>query len=123
MSAQPDRQGIYEYTFTKLETEESTFETGGVIPWHGSDTVGNPKKISVICGKQGNAKFTVRIWDKENATLIAKKSNKSNQWPHLLDLGTITNVTEGASIWEVQIKKTEGDEGRAVSVATVVMEF
>jgi hypothetical protein len=120
----PDRQGIYDYPFLKLDTEESTYVTGGVIPYPGSDEEGIPTKISVVCGKKGESTtFSVRIYDKTNALVIAKKTNKSDDYPSILDLGTVSNVPEGPAIWEIQVKKTAGVAGKVVTAASVVMEF
>jgi hypothetical protein len=122
--SQPDRQGFYDYPFMKLDTEEATYVTGGVIPYPGSNDEGIPKKISVVCGKKGGATtFSVRLYDKTNALVIAKKTNKSNDYPELLDLGTISNVPEGPAIWELQVKKTAGVAGKVVTVASLVIEF
>jgi len=108
----------------RLDTEESTYVTAGVIPYPGSDAVGAPIRISVVCGKKGGSTtFSVRIFDKTNAQVIAADFNKDDDYPTLRDLGSITNVSETPSIWEVQIKKTAGAEGKTVSVASVVMEF
>lgn len=124
MSGYPDRNGIYDYTFTKLDTEEATYVVGGVIPYPGSDAVGVPIKISVVCGKKGGGTtYSVRVFDKTNALVIAQQLNESDTYPILKDLGTISNVSEDPAIWEVQVKKTAGDEGKVVSVASVEMEF
>ena len=124
MSGQTDRSGFYDYPFMKFETEEAVWAVAGVIPYLGSDTEGAFKKISVVCGKQGGATtFSVRVFDRTNALLIARKSNMADDYPVLLDLGSITNVPEGLAILEVQIKKTAGVAGKTVTVASVVMEF
>jgi len=124
MAIHPDRDGIYDYPFMKLETEESTYVVGGVIPYPGSDAVGAPVKIWVVCGKQGSTTtFSVRVFDKTNALAIAGRWNKSDDYPTLLELDTVQNVSEGPAIWEIQIKKTAGVEGKAVYVASAVMEY
>jgi len=120
----PNRQGIFDYTFTKLETEEASYTASGVIAYPGSDVEGAPQKISAVCGKQGGTTtFSVRLYDKTNALVIAKQTNQADNYPILLDLGAITNVPEGPAIWEVQIKKTAGDAGKVVTIASLVMEF
>lgn len=119
-----DRQGPYDYPFMKLDTEESSYVSAGVIPFPGSDVEGIPKKINAVCGKKGGSTtFSVRLYDKTHALVIAKKTNQDDDYPTLLDLGTISNVPEGPAIWEVQIKKTAGNEGKVVTVASLVMEF
>ena len=119
-----NRQGIFDYPFMKLDTEEASYVSAGVIPFPGSDVEGIPKKISAVCGKKGGTTtFSVRLYDKTNALVIAKQTNQSNNYPELLDLGAITNVPEGPAIWEVQVKKTAGDAGKVVTVASLVMEF
>jgi len=124
MTRHADRSGFYDYSFSKLETEESTYEVGGVIPYPGSDEVGAPVKVWIVCGKKGSGvKYSVRLFDKTNATVIASQFNEEDVYPTLKDMGTIANVTEGPAIWEVQIKKTEGDAGKTAAVSSAVMEF
>ena len=119
-----NRQGIFDYPFMKLDTEEASYVSAGVIAYPGSDVEGAPQKISAVCGKKGGTTtFSVRLYDKTNALVIAKQTNQSNNYPELLDLGAITNVPEGPAIWEVQVKKTAGDAGKVVTVASLVMEF
>jgi hypothetical protein len=108
----------------KLDTEESSYVSAGVIPYPGSDVEGIPKKISVVCGKKGGATtFSVRLYDKTHALVIANQTNKDDDYPTLRDLGTISNVPEGPAIWEVQVKKTAGNAGKVVTVASLIMEF
>jgi len=119
-----NRQGIFDYPFMKLETEEASYVSAGVIAYPGSDVEGTPTKISVVCGKKGGTTtFSVRIFDKTNALVIAADYNKDDDYPALRDLGAISNVSEGPAIWEVQIKKTAGVAGKVVTAASVVMEF
>jgi len=118
-----DRSGLYDYPFTKVVSKQSSYFTAHPFPFHGSDRIGVPKQIEVLCGiVDSQAVLDIRVYDVENNALIAEHTGITADFPAKCDLGTLSNIPEGPGVWEVQIKNT-GAGNKKVAAASLVMRF
>ena len=91
-----------------LQLNTITYSTIAEIYWGGSAEFGTIDDITAIIGSN-NATQTaeVRVFDRTNGLVIAEVSYASLT-RDIVDMGTISNVSTGPAIYEVQIKKTGG---------------
>ena len=122
MPIKPRRRGSSDFPFPYLETKAKTYEVVHVFVFHGSSVIGEPKSIKVLGGLADSKEegISVRIYDVTNANLIAELVEAEDDWPAVLDLGQISNVPDGESVWELQVKSKKK---KKVAVAHLVMEF
>ena len=119
----PDWSGLYDYPFTKVVSKQSSYFTAHVFHFHGTDKIGTPEQIEVLCGRvDPGAILDLRIYDVGNNALIAEITGEAADFPTECDLGTLSNVPEGPGIWEVQIRNS-GVGNKEVAVASLVMRF
>jgi hypothetical protein len=119
-----DRQGHYEYPFSKFESKSKSWATAHVFWFHGSDMIGIPKKIRALVGKESSGlELSVRIYDTTNVKTIAECSGCSEDYPSFTDLGDISNVSVDGAMWELQIKRTLGSGNKKIAAGSLTMEF
>jgi hypothetical protein len=119
----PDRQGLYDMPFTKVTTSSTSYYSANAFMFHGSDDIGVPESICVICGILDATSLDVRVYDVTNNAVIAELTGETIDYPACLDMGTLSNIPQLKAIWEVQIRKASGGGQKEVGVASLHMEF
>jgi hypothetical protein len=119
----PDRQGIYDFPFTKIVTGDTSYFTAHIFCFQGTDLLGAPEEISIICGWIDNTTQSVRIYDITNNQVICERTDITTEFPVVEDMGTISNLTAAPALWEVQMKRPQGGPAREVAVASMHMRF
>lgn len=124
MTIKPDRVGVYDYTFTKVVSGDTSYFTAHVFCFQGTKIFGTPLKITIICGYIDNTTQSVRIYDTTNNKVICERTNITSAFPTAEDMGALSNIPEDPSLWEVQIKRVSGPGGaKEVAVASLHMDF
>jgi hypothetical protein len=86
-----------------------TYTSQATMEYKGSDSIGVPQKISIIGrGSSATPTYSIRIYDITNALVIAELTAQSNTVKTAIDMGAISNVPTGNSIWEIQTKRDSG---------------
>ena len=119
----PDRQGIYDFSFTKVVSGDSTYFTAHTFPFQGTDALGAPKAIKAIAGWIDNTTQSVRVYDVTNNQVICERTDITNEYPSIEDLGALSNLPSDLSIFEVQLKRPSGGPAKETAVASLYMEF
>ena len=87
----------------------------------GTTILGTPSKIKLIAHVKTAIKpGDIRIYDVTNATVIGEVTGIANTSSVIVDLGTLSNLPTGESIFEVQLKDPSGDE---IRVSALIIEF
>lgn len=103
-----------------LDGDDSTYSTESYILFPGTYTVGVPTKIEAVMSidqveGQNDKAGVIRIYDSTNNEVIVEKTVNGRS-PAIWDLGELGNITESSAIWEVQLKKTTGEECKCYSI-------
>jgi len=116
-------------SFTGVSAPETTtsstvYTVMARFTFPGSDEVGIPKGISSIVWKDaggGGTTVDIRIFDLDNALVIAELTGITDGVPTVHDLGVLANIPTGEAIFEVQMKRTGG--GATAATSGLKMEF
>lgn len=120
---QPNRQGLYDYPFTKVVTGDTTYYTAHLFRFQGTDIMGPPIKIFALAGWIDSTTQSLRIYDVTNAQVICERTDITNEFPSEEDMGVLSNLPEGPATWEVQMKRPGGGPAKEVAVASLQLEF
>ena len=94
-----------------------TYVTLSCYDFRGTDIV-LPLSIKVIMWADEGKGIGCKIYDMTNDTTIAEVADQTgNTAPTLIDLGTLSNLSAGAAIWEVMFKKSSGVGGTAYTAS------
>lgn len=88
------------------KTESSVYEVLYTHIFIGCIAENIPKKIEMISKKDGSyiASYDARIVDFTNSTIVCEATGMTNQTEGFIDMGTISNVSETCSVWEIQLR-------------------
>jgi hypothetical protein len=107
----PDRSGVFDLPFTKVVTGNTAYTTAHVFCFQGTDMVGLMTKLTFIGGFiDTGATQDIRIYDVTHQVVIAEVTGVSVEFPAIVNLGTLSNLSEGHAIWEVQQRRFESVE-------------
>lgn len=86
--------------------------------WRGSTSLGTPSNVRVKARRSGGSSdYDIRLYDVTNALQIAEVTAQVNDVFAIIDLGTLSNISAGEAMWEVQGKVGDGStEGRLAAV-------
>ena len=110
-------------TFSKSSDKSSTYKTLGAFPYPGSLKVGVPTKAVAIGGVETAGSMDVRLFDVKAAVVIAELLGVTDSYPSELDLGAISNVSQGPSIWELQYRRASGTGNQTVALSSATLEY
>ena len=101
-----------------IRRTSSSYGTIAYFPFGGSDYLGIPAAVRVLAhGKNSGKNFDIRIVQSDTGDVIAELAGSSNSDVALLDLGTLSNISTGPAIWEIQSKVESGGEVRLSAVS------
>jgi hypothetical protein len=123
MPITPNRSGHYDYPFTKVVTGDTTYFTAHIFEFQGTDLVGSPYQAVIVGGIVDSTTQDIRIYDFTNAKVICEVTGISTSFPSMVDLGTLSNLSTGPAIWEIQMKRPSGGPAREVAVASLYLRF
>ena len=94
-------------------TNNAAYEVLCTFVWPGSDQVGVPVSIKANAFAEGGGDVgDWRVYDVTNALTIGEVIGiVSTDVANIVDLGSISNVTTGEALWEVQGRETDGGKG------------
>jgi hypothetical protein len=110
-------------TFNKDSDKLSVYKTVGAWPHPGSLKSGVPSRVVVIAGVETAPTMDVRIYDVKNALVVAEAQGVSASYPELVDLGAISNVSTGPTIWELQYRRASGSGNQTVAISSATLEY
>ncbi len=95
----------------RINSQSVTYETKAYMYFAGTDRIGSPESIKVTAlvddaGSPGD----VRVYDLNNTNIIAEITGITDTTPTINDLGTISNLSAGETIWEIQLRVPVGDK-------------
>lgn len=86
--------------------------------YRGSGLVGAPTNIKAVAYcSQSTSNYSIRLQDVTNGVTIVEKNNLNNTSPEIIDLGLVSNIPNGESIFEVQVKS--GSASNAVNISSL----
>ena len=65
----------------------------------------------------------VRVYDVENSLVVAEVLGVSLPYPSMVDLGSISNVSQDRAIWELQYRRASGSGNQTVSCSSATLEY
>lgn len=94
-------------------TNNAAYEVLCTLVWPGSDQVGAPVSIRANAFAEGAGDVgDWRVYDVTNALTIGEVIGiVSTDVANIVDLGSISNVTTGEALWEIQGRETAGGKG------------
>ncbi len=98
------------WNYADSQTYYSTYTRVSSYDFPGTDYTGSLRRIVAYCYKDSAVtNFDLRIYDTTNEQTICEVTNQTNTDPNSsLDMGTISNLSTGSALWEVQCKKNGG---------------
>jgi hypothetical protein len=93
--------------------------------WRGTNVNGVPSSIKFIARAEGGAgkPVDVRIVDVTNGGVVIGSASTESTTFVIVDLGTLSNMSSGEAIWEIQGKRTTGGGLRDGRLSTVQIRF
>jgi hypothetical protein len=90
-----------------LTASADSYQVKVSTPWRGSTDCGTPSNIKAVADTNGGeiTSWHVKIYDVTNSQTICEGSG-SNSTKAIGDLGTLSNVSSGEAVWEIQAKRT-----------------
>ena len=65
----------------------------------------------------------VRLYDVKAAVVIAEVLGVTDTYPSEIDMGAISNVSQGPSIWELQDRRASGSGNQTVALSSATLEY
>lgn len=88
------------------KTRSNNWQTIATFNYQGTNYIGDIDYIDIISKKHKNAtSYDVRIIDSVNGTIICETTELTNETYQVNSLGSISNVFNKPSLYEVQIKR------------------
>jgi hypothetical protein len=108
-----------------IRVGETTFEALMHYIWRGSVQHGTPTKIKIVAKTEGGVgkPIDVRIVDLTNGSAVIGAVSFENTTFAIIDLGTLSNISRGEALWEVQGKRTSGGGARDGRLSAVSLQF
>lgn len=92
-----------------VDDNNSSYVVKGHIQFPGTDAMGIPSSVKLTAWMSASGGVgAYRIYDFENSAVIAEVTGVTNTTKATVDMGSLSNLTTDAALWEVQIKKTSG---------------
>lgn len=113
---------IHPHNAPYKNTTQTAYEVHAMGIFAGTTELGTPTNIKVNAWKAtGGTSFAVRIYDLTNALAVAELTGQTGESSGaVLDMGTLSNLSTGASVWEFQQKVTGTTTGY---MSSVTVEF
>lgn len=106
-----------------FNTDSNSYEVMGSVVWPGSDDIGIPNKISanVFVGDTDD-RGDLKIFDATNALTIAEFIDVASiDLANLIDLGTLSNISEGEAVWEIQGRETADNKNAQFDIRSMTI--
>lgn len=113
---------ILEFGWGTLSSTEATYEIKTRLCFLGTDVLGIPVIIKAITQITGATDGSIKIYDVTNANTICELVAFTDTVWTLKDLGTLSNLPTGESIFEVQLKRN-GSGAQSVDLAALSIIF
>jgi hypothetical protein len=98
--------GFHDNSQPDVSTSSVTYTIVASFVYGGSTAVGTPTYMKAILHTSATS-GDIKIYDVTNGNTIVEK-NFTNTTKAIIDLGTLSNIPTGESIFEVQVKRTGG---------------
>jgi hypothetical protein len=104
---------------------ETSFQALMHYIWRGSVVHGAPTKIKIVAYAEGGVgkEIDIRIVDLTNGSAIVASVQVANTAFGIVDMGTLSNLSRGEALWEVQGKRTVGGGARDGRLSVVSLQF
>lgn len=110
-------------TFSKDTDKATVYKALGTWQHPGALKSGIPSRVVVIGGVETAPSMDVRLYDVENALVVAEVLGVTASYPSRIDLGAISNVAVGPAIWELQYRRASGNGNQSVSCSSATLEY
>ena len=81
--------------------------------FRGSDALGTPSIVKALVSSTVADQHQWRIYDKTNSLQICEGNATDFSTKTIADLGSLSNISTGIAIWELQIKEVPSSNGKA----------
>lgn len=105
-----------------VEVKDSSYKAVSRVIFKGTSVVGVPKSVSFIAEANNGAVGNIRIYDFTNDAVVCEVTVSANV-PSTITITELNNLSEGESIWEVQIRRASGNGNKKVSIQSVNVIF
>jgi len=105
-----------------FETSSASYVVVGDLAFQGTDHL-TPSAIQAIAWADSGATAGVRIYDVTNSQTIAEKTDITGTTKAAVDLGTLSNLSAGAAVWEVQLQRVSGSGPDKARISGVSVQF
>jgi hypothetical protein len=96
-----------------VKRSNSSYGTMCYFLFNGTDKLSTPTAIKIIAwNKTNNKNYSVRVVRQDTGDVIAELVNADNNEVEIKDLGTLSNLPTGPTIFEIQGKTDSGGECR-----------
>jgi len=95
---------VYPYNISNDGVSSTSYMDIASIIFHGANVIGKIDKIFII-GSTTAGSFSVRIIDTTNDNnIIAETIENNNTIDTMIDMGILSNISTGISLWKLQVK-------------------
>jgi len=98
-----------------LNTTSPTYTIIAMFHFPGTDKMGVPDAMKVVAWTTATT-YDVKIYDVVNSLTIAEITAQTNSTAQIVDMGTLSNLPTGSSIFEIQVLRAGGGEVRFASL-------
>ncbi len=103
-----------------IDITNDAYKTFVCFSFRGTDII-SPVDVMILMWADEGKGIGCKLIDITNDTTIAEVADQTgNTTVTLVDLGTLSNLSAGAAIWEFQFKKSSGVGGTAYTAGIVV---
>lgn len=113
------------YSFKdQLKSNKATYEVKATLFFRGTDALGTPTNIKAIAAAEAAAEpGDLKIYDSTNSQTIAELTGISNLTRSIQDMGALTNLPAGESVWEVQLRVPLNSDKNDLMIYAVAVLF
>jgi hypothetical protein len=89
----------------------------------GTTSLGTPTAIKALAFRDVETTYGIRIYDLTNSNVICELTLQTNITVAIKNMGTLSNLPTGESIFEVQMLRTGGNANNEARCSMVLIEF
>lgn len=117
----PPRIQFFNVAIDTKRSKSSSWETITSFKYEGSYEIGIINYIDVVSKMQVNTTdYDIRVVDTSNANVLCMQTGLTNTLPTTVDMGTISNIPENATVLDVQVRRN-GNGSQWVYIHQVIV--
>jgi len=113
------------YSHFHLKVKDTAYKAAAAIYFEGTTDVGSPTVGKMQFTNKGSITSSIRIYDVTNSAVICEVTGLDPAIEEVfeeIDLGTISNLSPGLALWEIQVKGTSAGSGEETFISAFILK-